>query len=136
MKKRRTLIPTIPDKVIVRVSTGLHNDGISETGEVNMSPQEVAKSVVRAVLEGMPPPAIQGLISVAALWLATEGKDGTAMLKRARRCDCLFQVTVSEDAIDAMLEKGDLDGPQVWLRIIRVIEEVLQRQPKAGEVQH
>ncbi len=123
MKKGRRFIPTIPGKVIVRVSTGLHDEGISGTfpadeidavreawlgmtedyGEVNMSPQDVAKSVVRAVLEGMPPPEIQGLISVAALWLATEGKDGTAMLKRARRGDCHFQVTVSEDAIDAML---------------------------------
>ena len=36
---------------------------------------------------------------------------------------------------DAMLEKGDLDGQRVWLRNIRAIEK-LQRQPKAGEVQH
>ncbi len=37
---------------------------------------------------------------------------------------------------DAMLERGNLDGQRVWLRIIRAIEELLQRQPKAGEVQH
>ncbi len=37
---------------------------------------------------------------------------------------------------DAMLDRGDLDGERVWLRIIRAIEELLQRQPTAGEVQH
>ena len=37
---------------------------------------------------------------------------------------------------DAMLDKGDLDGQRVWMRIIRAIEELLQRQPEAGEVQH
>ncbi len=37
---------------------------------------------------------------------------------------------------DAMLEKGDLDGQAVWLRIIQAIEELLQHQPKAGEVRH
>ncbi len=37
---------------------------------------------------------------------------------------------------DAMLDRGDLDGQRVWLRIIRAIEELLQRQPKAGKVQH
>ena len=37
---------------------------------------------------------------------------------------------------DVMLDMGDLDGQRVWLRIIRAIEELLQREPKAGEVQH
>ncbi len=37
---------------------------------------------------------------------------------------------------DAMLDRGDLDGQRVRLRIILAIEELLQRQPKAGEVQH
>ena len=37
---------------------------------------------------------------------------------------------------DAMLDNGDLDGQRVWLRIIRAIKELLQCQPKAGEVQH
>ncbi len=36
---------------------------------------------------------------------------------------------------DAMLDRGDLDGERVWLRIIRAIRE-LQRRPKAGEAQH
>ncbi len=36
---------------------------------------------------------------------------------------------------DAMLDRGDMDGQRVWLRIIRAIGE-LQRQPEAGEVQH
>ncbi len=37
---------------------------------------------------------------------------------------------------DAMLDRGDLDGQRVWLRIIQAIEELLQRQPEAGELQH
>ncbi len=37
---------------------------------------------------------------------------------------------------DAMLDRGDLDGQRVWLRIIRAVKELLQRQPKAGDVQH
>ena len=120
MKNGRMLIPTILGNIIVRVSTGLHDEGVSGTfpageidavreawlgvtedyGEVDMSPQDVAKDVVRAVLEGMPDPEIRPLISAAALWLATEGKDGSAMLERARRGDCLIHVIVSEDAID------------------------------------
>ena len=36
---------------------------------------------------------------------------------------------------DAMLDKGDIDGERVWMRIIRAVRE-LQRQPEAGEVQH
>ncbi len=33
---------------------------------------------------------------------------------------------------DAMLEKGDLDGLAVWKRIVRAVEELLNREP-AGE---
>jgi len=38
---------------------------------------------------------------------------------------------------DAMLEKGDLDGLAVWKRIIRAVEEMLNREPPAaGEAVH
>ena len=37
---------------------------------------------------------------------------------------------------DAMLEKGDLDGQAVWLRIVRAIEELLQARPIDGELVH
>ncbi len=37
----------------------------------------------------------------------------------------------SHDALnaDAMLEKGDLDGQRVWLRIVKAIEVLLETRP-------
>ncbi len=37
---------------------------------------------------------------------------------------------------DAMLEKGDLDGYDVWKRIQRSVEELKGRVPKSGEAVH
>ena len=37
---------------------------------------------------------------------------------------------------DAMLEKGDLDGRAVWLRIIGAIEELLRGRPEPGDSIH
>ena len=33
---------------------------------------------------------------------------------------------------DAMLDKGDLDGYAVWMRILRAVEELLSKQRPAG----
>ena len=33
---------------------------------------------------------------------------------------------------DAMLDKGDLDGERVWLRILKAIEELLNTRPGDG----
>ncbi len=33
---------------------------------------------------------------------------------------------------DAMLEKGDLDGERVWLRILKATEELLYSRPSKG----
>ncbi len=37
---------------------------------------------------------------------------------------------------DAMLEAGDLDGYDVWKRILRAVEELQDTAPKPGEVVH
>ena len=37
---------------------------------------------------------------------------------------------------DAMLEKGDLGGQRVWLRIVKAIEALLETQPGDGAVVH
>ena len=37
---------------------------------------------------------------------------------------------------DAMLEKGDLDGQRVWLRILAVVNELLDTQPGDGAAVH
>ena len=34
---------------------------------------------------------------------------------------------------DDMLDKGDLDGKAVWLRIMRAVEELLREEPREGE---
>ena len=34
---------------------------------------------------------------------------------------------------DAMLDKGDLDGLQVWKAVLRAIEELQREYPKEGE---
>ena len=37
---------------------------------------------------------------------------------------------------DAMLEAGDMDGPAVWLRIVKAVEELLsQERPKGAALQ-
>ena len=33
---------------------------------------------------------------------------------------------------DAMLDKGDLDGERVWLRILKAIEDLLNTRPGDG----
>ena len=33
---------------------------------------------------------------------------------------------------DAMLEKGDLDGQRVWLRILKAINQLLEQKPREG----
>ncbi len=37
---------------------------------------------------------------------------------------------------DAMLEKGDLDGYDVWQRLLRAVEELQRAEPASGEVSH
>ncbi len=37
---------------------------------------------------------------------------------------------------DAMLEKGDMDGRAVWLRIVDVINDMLRATPRPGEHRH
>ncbi len=37
---------------------------------------------------------------------------------------------------DAMLEKGDLDGYDVWKRVLRAVEELQGTAPKPGEAVH
>ena len=37
---------------------------------------------------------------------------------------------------DAMLEKSDLDGYDVWKRILRAVEELQGTAPKSGEAVH
>ena len=37
---------------------------------------------------------------------------------------------------DAMLEKGDLDGYDVWKRILRAVEELKGTEPNSGEAVH
>ena len=37
---------------------------------------------------------------------------------------------------DAMLEKGDLDGQRVWLRIIAAVNDLLAAPPGAGTLAH
>ena len=37
---------------------------------------------------------------------------------------------------DALLEKSDLDGQRVWLRILAAVNELLDTQPGDGAVVH
>ena len=37
---------------------------------------------------------------------------------------------------DEFLDQGNLDGERLWLRIVRVIEELQRDRPKAGEAMH
>ena len=37
---------------------------------------------------------------------------------------------------DAMLDKGDLDGQRVWLRILRAVKDLLHARPSGGEPIH
>ena len=37
---------------------------------------------------------------------------------------------------DAMLDKGDLDGQRVWLRIVTAIEVLLDTRPRDGAAVH
>ena len=37
---------------------------------------------------------------------------------------------------DAMLDKGDLDGQAVWLRILKAVENMLTDKPGDGETVH
>ena len=37
---------------------------------------------------------------------------------------------------DAMLDKGDLDGQRVWLRIMKAVNELLDTQPGDGAAAH
>ncbi len=37
---------------------------------------------------------------------------------------------------DAMLDKGDLDGQRVWLRIMRAVKDLLQARPTGVEPIH
>ncbi len=44
-------------------------------------------------------------------------------------------VTTLEAAMqaDAMLEKGDLDGKRVWVRIMEAVEELQRQERRPGE---
>ena len=37
---------------------------------------------------------------------------------------------------DAMLDKGDMDGKAVWLRVVKAIEELLRNGPKSEDTVH
>ncbi len=37
---------------------------------------------------------------------------------------------------DAMLERGDMDGKAVWLRVVKAVEELLRKCPPAGAKVH
>ncbi len=37
---------------------------------------------------------------------------------------------------DAMLAKGDMDGRAVWLRIVRAVEELLDKKSRGSERLH
>ncbi len=37
---------------------------------------------------------------------------------------------------DAMLEKGDMDGRAVWLRIVDAIRDMQRETPRSGEQRH
>ena len=37
---------------------------------------------------------------------------------------------------DAMLEKGDLDGQRVWLRIVKAVKTLLETRPGDGAAVH
>ena len=37
---------------------------------------------------------------------------------------------------DAMLERGDMDGRAVWLRIVDAIRDMQRETPRPGEHQH
>ena len=36
---------------------------------------------------------------------------------------------------DAMLDKGDLDGDAAWMRIVRAVRELLDREPRGAILQ-
>ncbi len=57
----------------------------------------------------------------ASVLIREHGKD--AALEAAQRAD-------------AMLEKGDLDGERVWLRILKATEELLNSRPSKGVAIH
>ncbi len=38
--------------------------------------------------------------------------------------------------VDAMLDKGDMEGRAVWLRILQAIRELLDTRPGTGENVH
>ncbi len=37
---------------------------------------------------------------------------------------------------DAMLAKGDMDGRGVWLRVVKAVEELLDKKPRGPERLH
>ena len=37
---------------------------------------------------------------------------------------------------DAMLERGDLDGQRVWLRIVKAVETLVETRPGNGAAVH
>ena len=37
---------------------------------------------------------------------------------------------------DAMLDRGDIDGERVWLRIMKAVEEMLSTRPADGATMH
>ena len=37
---------------------------------------------------------------------------------------------------DAMLDKGDLDGQRVWLRIVKAVEALIETRPGDGAAVH
>ena len=34
---------------------------------------------------------------------------------------------------DSMLEKGDMDGKRVWVRVVKAVEELQRTEPALGE---
>lgn len=37
---------------------------------------------------------------------------------------------------DELMEKGDMEGPRVWIRIVRAVEELLSKKPAIGSQIH
>lgn len=66
----------------------------------------------------------------------------TSDLDIYRSAHALIQQHGDEAAIqaayraDAMLDRGDLDGQRVWLRILRAVKDLLHARPSEGEPIH
>lgn len=66
-------------------------------------------------------PRYNDVYRTATLFLLEHGDDATAMAGRHA---------------DECLEKGDIDGERIWLRVIRTIEGLRAQEPPSGAAVH